>query len=96
MVKSMTSFDQNKTLFLTCDCGSEVLRIEYDHEIEMADFAVFSHDTATRHRMSLWQRLRYACQVLFYKKPYADQMVLNKKQLVELKHFLESLSHVNR
>jgi hypothetical protein len=91
----MISFDKNKTLFLICDCGGEILHIEYDHEIKMADFAIF-YNGIESYRMSLWQRLRYVYQILFHNKPYADQMILNQRQLIELQHFLESLDYVNR
>ena len=78
-----------------CGCGGEVLHIEYDHEIKMADFAVF-YNGIVNGRMSLWQRVRYIYQIAFHKKPYADQMLFNQDQLIELRHFLESLDHVNR
>ena len=48
-------------------------------------------DAAFRAKMSLWQRLRYCWQVLLYKKPYADEIMLNNKQLLALKTFLGSL-----
>jgi len=43
-------------------------------------------------QMSLWQRIRYCYQILVYKKPYADQMVLDKNQLKDLQKFLNGLS----
>jgi len=86
-----TNLKTNKTLFIPCDCRSEILMIEYDHEIQMADFAIYEHQIAYKHKMSLWQRLRYCWQVLANKKPYADQITLNKKQLTDLKNFINSI-----
>ncbi len=83
---------RKKTLFIPCSCKSEILVIEYDHEIELADLAIFEHYTNYSNKMSLWQRLRYCFQVLAYKKPYADQMVLDKKQLKDLQKFLNGLN----
>jgi hypothetical protein len=88
---SITNLRENKTLFIPCDCRSEVLMIEYDHYIQMADLAIYQSDAAYRAKMSLWQRIRYCWQVLIHKKPYADEMMLNNKQLKELKVFLSTL-----
>jgi hypothetical protein len=42
--------------------------------------------------MSFWQSIRYCYQVLVYRKPYADQIFLDKSQLKEMKQFLNELS----
>lgn len=91
MSNTTTKFEKNKTLFLVCDCRSEVLSIEYDHEIKMADFAIFRHEMSHKYINSIWQRLRYAFRVLLGHNPYADQMMLTKEQLKDLRFFLESL-----
>jgi len=89
---SVTNLKENKTLFIPCSCKSEILVIEYDHEIDIADLAIFEHYTNYSNKMSFWQRLRYCFQVLVHKKPYADQMVLDKKQLKDLQKFLNELN----
>jgi hypothetical protein len=89
---NITNLKENKTLFIPCSCKSEILVIEYDHEIQLADLAIFEHYTNYSHKMSLWQRLRYCYKVLFEKKPYADQMVLDNKQLKDLQKFLNGLN----
>ena len=66
--------------------------IEYDHEIQLADLAIFENYTNYSHKMSLWQRLRYCFRVLVHKKPYADQLVLDNNQLKDLQKFLGSLN----
>jgi hypothetical protein len=89
---SVTNLKENKTLFIPCSCKSEILVIEYDHEWNIADLAIFENYTNYSNKMSLWQRLRYCFQVLVYKKPYSDQMVLDNKQLKDLKKFLNELN----
>ena len=89
---SITNLSENKSLFIPCSCKSEILVIEYDHEIQLADLAIFENYTNYSNKMSLWQRLRYCYKVLFEKKPYADQMVLDNKQLKDLKEFLKELA----
>jgi len=88
---SNTDLKTNKTLFIPCDCRSEILMIKYDHEYKMADFAIYQTDAAFRSKMSLRQRLRYCWQVLLHKKPYADEIMLDHKQLKDLKNFINSL-----
>ena len=88
---SVTNLKENKTLFIPCGCRSEILMIEYDHEWKMADLAIYQTDDSFRSKMSLWQRLRYCWQVLWYKKPYADQIMMDHKQLKDLKKFLYTL-----
>lgn len=88
---SVTNLKENKTLFISCDCRNEILMIEYDHEIRMADFAIYEHYVGYKNKLSLWQRLRYCWRVLLHKKPYADQMMLTNTQLQDLKEFLYSL-----
>jgi hypothetical protein len=90
-VGNVTNLKTNKTLFVPCDCRSEILFIEYDHEIKIADLSIYETPVSHKHKMSLWQRLRYCYQVLIKKKPYADQITLNSKQLLELKSFLSAL-----
>jgi hypothetical protein len=90
-VGNVTNLKTNKTLFIPCDCGSEILMIEYDHEIKIADLAMYETSLSHKYKMSLWQRLRYCYQVLIKKKPYSDQITLNNKQLLDLKAFLNTL-----
>lgn len=93
---NVTNLKENKTLFIPCDCRNEILMIEYDHEIGMADFAIYEHYVGHRHKLSLWQRLRYCWRVLIHKKPYSDQLMLDNEQLKDLKDFLVSLDLKNK
>jgi hypothetical protein len=86
---SLNRFEDNKTIFFLCDCRSEVLVIEYDNEIGVADLAIYENQQSYKNKLSLWQSIRYCYQVLLYKKPYADQILLNKSQIKELIDFLD-------
>jgi hypothetical protein len=88
---SLTNLKENRTIFIPCDCKSEILVIEFDHEIEVADLGIYETSIGYKHKLSLWQRLRYCYQVLVNKKPYADQITLNKKQLKDIVVFLKHL-----
>lgn len=83
---SLTNLKTNKTLFILCSCGSEVLYIDYDHELNLADLAIFTNFYG--HKMSWYQKLRYCYAVLFFGRPYFDQIVLKDSQLKTLKDFI--------
>ena len=82
----------NEILFIPCDCRSEILVIDYDYELKLADVAIYQTDAALRSKMSLWQRLRYCWQTLRFKQPYSDQIILNDSNLRSLKNFINSLN----
>lgn len=88
---SVTDLEKNKTTFLLCDCRSEVLVIEYDEELDIADLALYENASSYSSKMPFWQRLRYIWQILWHKQPYADQMQLSRKQILELRSFLNSI-----
>jgi hypothetical protein len=91
-MSTLDNLRTNKILFIQCSCKSEVLVIEYDYEINMADFAIFENKSSYKYKLSLWQRIRYCYQILVHKKPYADQIMLDKNQLKDLQKFLNGLS----
>jgi hypothetical protein len=90
-VGNVKNLKTNKTLFIPCDCHSEILRIEYDHELKIAELAIYEKAHFFQNKMCLWNRIRYCYQVLCHKQPYSDQIMLNKKQLQDLKSFLNNL-----
>lgn len=89
---TLTILDINHTIFIPCDCRGEILFIEYDHNTSTADVAVYENMSVIKHRLSLWQRIRYATRCLLYGRPYGDQLIMNKKQLKELQVFLAGLN----
>lgn len=88
---NITNLKENKTLFIPCSCTSELLAIEYDHNLSIAELAIYENLGSFNYKLSLWQRLRYCYMVLIHKKPYVDQILLNKKQMKDLKKFINSL-----
>jgi hypothetical protein len=89
---SITNLKENKTVFISCECNSEILHISYDHEEKIADFCIYeSYISCFKYRMSFWQKLRYCYQIFAYNKPFSDQMTLGKKQLKELREFLNTI-----
>lgn len=87
----ITKLDNSYKTFFQCGCTQEILLIEYDHDIKAAFFAIYETNASLMGRLSLWQRLRYCVRCLFTGFPYNDQIVLDNKQLNELKTFLGSL-----
>jgi hypothetical protein len=89
LVKKDQKLNNYRTLFIRCDCHSEVLVIDYDGTFQLIELSIFSSLISSK--MSLWQKIRYIYQILRYGKPYTDQLILHKKQIDELKSFLNSL-----
>ena len=90
-ILNMVRFEKNKTSFILCDCRSEILVLDHDFEYELTELSIYENMSSYNYKMSFWQRLRYIYRVLAYGRPYSDQIILNKDQLVELKNFLNSL-----
>lgn len=86
-----TKYDDNKvsTMFSLCGCQNEVIVIQYDHEYEIADLCIYA--TYYHHKPSIWQKIRYIYQIIFVGYPYKDQTVLDKKQLKDMKKFLDTI-----
>lgn len=80
-----------RTVFIECDCESEILVARYDSAIDMLDLCIYETKSSISHRMTLWQKIRYIYQILRYGQPYTDQMILHRNQIEELKVFLNSL-----
>lgn len=83
--------DKIKTCFVSCDCKTEVLCIEYDHDTNMAEVALYEHKSYLTGKMSWLNKLRYCWKILCTGRPYCDQLVLTNKSLRELRVFLLSL-----
>lgn len=90
-MSTITLLDINKTIFIPCDCRNEILVIEYDHELKIADMSIYESISSFKNKLSLWQRIRYSMRTIIYGRPYGDQLILNSKQLKELQCFLSTL-----
>lgn len=87
----ISNFSSNKTIFFQCNCSQEVIVIEYDHKNQFASVALYETKSSYDHKLSLWQRIRYCLRCLVSGYVYHDQIMLDNKQLKELKLFLVSL-----
>lgn len=91
-MSSLTKFQSsNSTMFILCDCKSEILVIDYDSEIKMADLSIYESHASFSYKMSFWQKIRYIWRVLYRGKPYTDQIILNKEQLLQLKDYIDQI-----
>lgn len=88
---NITNLKENKTVFIPCSCKREILVIEYDHAIDMADFAIYEKYTSSKHKLSLWQRVLYSYHIMTGKRLYPDQIKLDKSQLQDLQKFLNTI-----
>ena len=89
LVKKDQKINNYRTLFIRCDCHSEVLVIDYDGVFKMIELSIFS--SLLTFKMSFWQKIRYIYQILKNGRPYTDQIILHKNQIDELKAFLNSI-----
>lgn len=92
MKKSLVKKDQKnnyRTLFLRCDCYSEVLVVDYDKDFSTLELSIFGLHAS--HKMSFLQKMRYLYQIIFHSEPFTDQIILQKQQILELKAFLNSI-----
>lgn len=88
----MVNLKESKSTFIPCDCKSEILVIEYDHKIGVADLTIYESRHSYTNKLSFWQKIRYCYNVFINNKPYADQIALSDKQLRDLKLFINSLN----
>lgn len=89
-MSSLTRFtNKDNTIFTVCDCGKEILKIDYDKEYDIADLAIYR----TNHSgyMSFWQKIGCIWKIFVSGNPYNDQIILKKSHLLEIKNFIDSL-----
>ena len=80
-----------RSVFIKCDCDSEMLVVRYDGELDMIDLCMYENQRAFKNKMTWLQRFRYIYQVLRYGHPYTDQIILKRQQIEELSGFLNTL-----
>lgn len=87
MVKKRKIKPKVSEFYIRCDCGSEILSLQYDSEIEMLELAVYSNSPF----MSFWQKMRFIFKLMVSGRPYNDQMMISKNQIQNLIKFLNSV-----
>jgi len=71
--------------YIPCDCGSEVLRIDYDDECKTFDIMIYT----LKGKFPLRHKLRHIWNIIKKGEPYSDQIVLRKNSALELKEYIE-------
>lgn len=88
---------QNETFTLMCDCNTEAMLVEAEHENGVVDFSFAYLERTDKYngvRMGLWQRIRFCWRVLTVGRPYADMVTLNEDKAMNLTRFLvDHLEH---
>ena len=75
-------------LHLTCSCHTHELHIEKDHEDDMWYVSFwqrgYTTDTGWRYKLkNIWYILKHG-------RPYGDEVILENKDLIELKQYVEA------
>lgn len=89
--KTNQKINDFRTVFIRCDCDSEVLVMRYDSEIDMIDISLFENHLSFRNKMTWFQKFKYIYQVIINGHPYTDQIILSRKNIEEMKDFLTTL-----
>ena len=78
---------KNQTLYVTCDCYSEVLKVATDEDCPGdAFFSIYKSGSR-----SFTNRLRMLWKVITTGEPYEDEIILNIKEIRKLIKFLRKL-----
>lgn len=80
-----------RTVFIRCDCDSEILVMRYDTELDMMDICIFENELSFKNKMTWFQKFKYIYQVIINGHPYTDQIILSRKNIEEMKNFLTTL-----
>jgi len=85
-VKVAMEVQENKTHYIKCDCGSEIMTITQDDEIdELYYVSIFKFYT---HRYTWKDKLRHIWQIIRHGTPWNDQMVLRRDELNKIKEII--------
>lgn len=76
---------ETETEYFSCDCGTEVLAVEYDHEFDEFYCSIYEF----RRSQGLRAKWHYIWHILRYGSPYGDQVCLNKYKADRLSKFIQ-------
>lgn len=88
---TITKYEKNNVLFLTCHCHNEILIIEYLKEDKEIYLSIYDHYNSHLRKLSILQKIHYIWNIIWNNKIYGDQIVLKKDQLLELKNFINTI-----
>ena len=74
-----------KEIYIPCDCGTEVLRIELDDETKEYFIGIYQFKKG----YTIRDKLRYIWRIIKTGEPYGDQIVINKDKMEELIGFIK-------
>ena len=74
-------------LHLSCSCHSHELHIEKDHEDDMWYVSFWQRGYTTD--TSWGYRLKCIWYILIHGRPYGDEVILENKDMIELKEYLD-------
>lgn len=87
---SHTAIEGNDTIYIDCDCGTHILKVELESEdaiFQAIYLAMFHYG----HSTSKWRRrLRMCWRILTTGEPYSDQIVMNPNEAGKLLEFLQA------
>jgi len=72
--------------YIGCDCGEEVLRIEYDDETKEFYLGILEFKS---NKTPFLNRLRLIYHILKSGEPYGDQIILRKNSAIELAEYIK-------
>lgn len=70
--------------YIGCECGAEVLKVEYDDECKVFYLGIFQ----LNRRHYWWNKLRHIWHILRKGEPYGDEIVLRKNSALELVDYI--------
>lgn len=93
--------EKNKTIFIECDCGTHVLKVEsvvdflddnnhYMQDIQLAMFTYGEHVP----KDSFWKRVKYCWNYFRRGTIFSDQLCLSKDEAIKLANFLSEVTRV--
>ncbi len=75
-------------VYVECSCGGEVVKIEYDKEVDSYYFAVFTLDG----RRSWRNRLRQIWHIIRTGEPYSDNAVISSNDMNKVVEFIDQIN----
>ena len=84
---TITKFENSKILFLLCSSKDNILSLEHDSRSKNISISIFNK----YFRVSILNRIRQIIKIIITGNPYLDQIILDGRQVKELKDFLDSV-----
>lgn len=84
--------------FILCDCNCDALLLSKDEDESMLYISLWSRGRVAN-RLPFWDRVKWACRMIWDGNPFGDEVVLDKSKVIELKKWLSdafNLTHEGR